>query len=158
MTSSGRETLCGGRIPGPQGFDHCLKKPAVWRRGVFAFHVVFVESPAWRLGLVVPKRFEKSAVARNTIKRRWREAFRRQRAAWAVEFGGADLVIRMQAPLVPRTPPSRRVSGVAKKGTPVQAPPAVPTVVTTARGRGVFDATGLLAGLGERLRQRTGRL
>ncbi len=51
---------------------------------------------------MIPKRFVRSAIARNTIKRRWREAFRRQRAAWATEFGGADFVIRMNAPLAPR--------------------------------------------------------
>ena len=48
---------------------------------------------------MIPKRFVRSAVVRNTIKRRWREAFRRQRDAWTTEFGGADLVIRMHAPL-----------------------------------------------------------
>ncbi len=63
---------------------------------------MFGDAPVWRLGLVIPKRHVRSAVKRNTIKRRWREAFRRQREAWADEFGGADFVIRMHAPLAPR--------------------------------------------------------
>ncbi len=90
------------RIPGAEGFDRCLRQASVYRSGAFAFHVVFGDAPGWRLGLVIPKRFVRSAVGRNTIKRRWREAFRRQRAAWATEFGGADFVIRMHAPLAPR--------------------------------------------------------
>lgn len=51
---------------------------------------------------MIPKRHVRSAVARNTVKRRWREAFRRQRQAWASEFGGADLVIRMHTKPEPR--------------------------------------------------------
>ena len=74
----------------------------MYRSGAFAFHVVFGDAPGWRLGLVIPKRLVRSAVGRNTIKRRWREAFRRQRDAWAYEFGGADFVIRMHARLAPR--------------------------------------------------------
>ena len=90
------------RIPGAEGFDGCLRQASVYRSGAFAFHVVFGAAPVWRLGLVIPKRHVRSSVARNTIKRRWREAFRRQRAAWAREFGGADFVIRMHGPMAPR--------------------------------------------------------
>jgi len=125
-------------IPGPVGFDHCLKRPAFLRQGVFAFHVVAVEASAWRLGLVIPKRFEQSAVARNSIKRRWREAFRVRRSAWADEFGGADLVIRMTAPLVPKRDPKA----------------AVATPALTAQQRARFDAGGLLTTFAERMRKR----
>lgn len=90
------------RIPGAEGFDRCLGLASVYRNGSFAFHVGFGAAPLWRLGLVIPKRHVRSAVARNAIKRRWREAFRRQRDAWAGEFGGADLVIRMNAPMPAR--------------------------------------------------------
>ena len=90
------------RIPVAEGFDACLKRASIYRNGAFAFHVLFSDAPGWRLGLVIPKRQVRSAVARNAIKRRWREAFRRRHEAWATEFGGADLVIRMHT-----APPSR---------------------------------------------------
>jgi ribonuclease P protein component len=123
-------------IPGPVGFDHCLKRPALLRLGVFAFHVVAVEASAWRLGLVIPKRFEQSAVTRNSIKRRWREAFRVRRGDWTDEFGGADLVIRMTAPLV-------------AKRDPKSAEPAL-----TSQQRARFDAGALLTTFAERMRKR----
>ena len=134
--SSAPRARGAGSIPGLVGFDHCLKRSPVLRQGVFAFHVVAVEAAAWRLGLVIPKRFEKSAVARNTIKRRWREAFRVRRDDWTREFGGADLVIRMTAPLVPKRDPKD------------------PTPAPTARQRGRFDAGASLTTLTERLRTR----
>ncbi len=86
-----------GRIPAVEGFDHCLRRPPLYRSGAFAFHLVVREQAGWRLGLVVPKRHVKSAVDRNALKRRWREAFRRVRASWDGRFGGADLVVRLQS-------------------------------------------------------------
>lgn len=105
-------------------------------------------APMWRLGLVIPKRYEASAVARNTIKRRWRDAFRRGRVAWAAEFGGADVVVRLQGPLVPRPP---KVAGKSRGVVPVVPLPAV------VRARERFDPATLLAALVERLRSRGGR-
>jgi len=143
------------RIPRVEGFDHCLKSPAVLRHGVFVLHVRFVDAPVWRLGLVIPKRFERSAVARNAIKRRWREGFRRCRAAWASEFGGADLVVRMGAPLAPRT-----AVGPAPRGKRPGAPSKVVADRAkrppTARQRAAFDTTRPLLTLAERLRSRAG--
>jgi ribonuclease P protein component len=94
-------------------FDRCLSQRAFVRGGAFALHVhrhaTEEASPdlpvAWRLGLVIPKRFESSAVARNTIKRRWRAAFREGRAGWASEFGAADVVVRLHAALARRDEP-----------------------------------------------------
>ncbi len=86
---------------------------------------------------MIPKRYEASAVARNTIKRRWRAAFRTGRAAWAGEFGSADLVVRMQAPLAPK----------AERA-------ATPAKVLVRRR---FDPQAALASLIERLRRRDGR-
>jgi ribonuclease P protein component len=120
-------------------FDRCLAQRALVRSGAFALHVHRPSSsavdapPAWRLGLVIPKRFESSAVARNTIKRRWRAAFRRGRADWAAEFGTADVVVRMQASL-------------ARRDEPLAAAPA------RVRARSAFDPQGLLGLLTAKLR------
>ncbi len=114
------------------------------RSGAFALHLfrhpaadpvgdADVATPVWRLGLVIPKRYEASAVARNTIKRRWRAAFRTGRDAWAREFGSADLVVRMQAPLAPKAE--------------LAATPA------KVRARRRFDPQASLASLVERLRR-----
>ncbi len=129
-------------LDAPAEFDRCLACRPLWRDGAFALHllrhpVVGVDdAPVWRLGLVIPKRYEASAVARNTIKRRWRAAFRTGRAAWSAEFGSADLVVRMQAPLAPK--PERA---------------ATPAKVLVRRR---FDPQAALASLIERLRRRDG--
>ena len=86
---------------------------------------------AWRLGLVIPKRFVRSAVARNAVKRRWREAFRQRRVGLAEEFGAADLVVRLQASLQPKVVP------------------AVPVAPES-----TFDAAALLDAFAARLRVR----
>jgi ribonuclease P protein component len=95
-TSTRRQAIALGDAA---AFDRCLARPALIRSGPFALHLFGQSSmstdtsladtavPCWRLGLVIPKRYEASAVARNTIKRRWRDAFRRGRATWAEEFG-----------------------------------------------------------------------
>jgi len=49
----------------------------------------------WRLGLIVPKRFEPSAVRRNAVKRVWRDSFRRESQTLSELHSGHDLVIRM---------------------------------------------------------------
>ncbi len=137
-------------LVGAAEFDRCLACRPLWRDGAFALHLLrhrsvepvagagpdaapSVAAPVWRLGLVIPKRYEASAVARNTIKRRWRAAFRAGRDAWAGEFGSADLVVRMQAPLVPK----------AER-------PAMPAKL---RARRRFDPQAALASLIERLRR-----
>lgn len=137
----------------PAEFDRCLRRPALFRSGAFALHLEWIAdvdtlaAPAWRLGLVIPKRYEASAVARNTIKRRWRDAFRQGRTVWAAEFGSADVVVRLQAPLMPK--PVKAARGMAK--TPVVALPA------RVRARDRFDPVALCAGFVERLRSRGGR-
>ena len=109
-------------------------------------------APMWRLGLVIPKRYEASAVARNTIKRRWRDAFRRGRVAWAAEFGSVDVVVRLQGPLVPKPP---KVAGKGKRVEAVTPPPAVAPARVRARDR--FDPAPMLVAFVERLRSRGGR-
>ena len=144
----------------PAEFDRCLRKPAVFRSGSFALHLEWItamgqpeqadQSPVWRLGLVIPKRYEASAVARNTIKRRWRDAFRRGRAAWAAEFGSADVVVRLQAPLLPKPPKAAAGRGAPKA-------PAAPVLPARVRARDRFDPVAMLSGFVDRLRSRGGR-
>ncbi len=127
-------------------FAACLGQRPLLRDGAFALHVVRHASAelagdfgsTWRLGLVIPKRYEKSAVARNTIKRRWRAAFARIAAACAGEFGPADVVVRMQSPLVPKaaSPTLKADLAPAKR-----------------RARVRFDPQAMLAALVVRLRR-----
>ena len=128
----------------PAEFERCLARPALVRSGPFALHLarrpevdVDDASRAWRLGLVISKRHEPSAVARNTIKRRWRAAFRRGCDAWAREFGAADVVVRMQAPLIAKSKAA--------------ASAAVPARV---RARDRFDPQTLFDALAAKLRGR----
>lgn len=127
-------------LAGPAAFDRCLAVRPVVRSGPFALHLFRslpapdAAEPCWRLGLVIPKRYEASAVARNTIKRRWRAAFRRGRASWAIEFGSADLVVRMQAPLVPKAEAANEPARV--------------------RARDRFDPLVAFGSLADRLRER----
>ena len=51
----------------------------------------------WRLGLIVPKRFEPSAVRRNALKRIWRESFRHEYPELLRLARGHDVVIRLVA-------------------------------------------------------------
>ena len=144
----------------PAEFERCLRRPPIHRDGPFALHLCPAETGAeasgWRLGLVIPKRYEASAVARNTIKRRWRDAFRRGRAAWAAEFGAADLVVRLQSPLVPKpkSVKAARKATDAQRGTStaVVAPTSLPA---KRRARQRFDPQSMFAALAERLRRRT---
>ena len=148
------------RMAKPAEFDRCLRKPALFRSGAFALHLEWMAAmessdrtdepaPLWRLGLVIPKRYEASAVARNTIKRRWRDAFRRGRAAWATEFGSADVVVRLQAPLMPK--PAKAAGRGASRA------PAVPMPPARVRARDRFDAAAMLGGFVDRVRSRGGR-
>lgn len=148
----------------PAEFDRCLRRPAFHRSGSFALHLCWIDAsmqaptavlppaPMWRLGLVIPKRYEASAVARNTIKRRWRDAFRRGRVAWAAEFGSVDVVVRLQGPLVPKPP---KVAGRSKVARPIVPLPAAAPARVRARDR--FDPVPMLATFVERLRSRGGR-
>jgi len=128
----------------PAEFERCLGRPPLHRSGAFALHCARVAAadplslPVWRLGLVIPKRYESSAVARNTIKRRWRAAFRQGQASLSAEFGGADLVVRMQGPLRPKSMPAAEAAAVA---------PA------KRRARALFDPEAMLTSLAERLRR-----
>lgn len=134
------------RIPGLEGFDHCLQRPPLFRSGAFAFHLVTRDAPGWRLGLVIPKRFVKSAVARNAIKRHWREAFRRSHSTLAREFGGADLVVRLHASLQPRTKPSQPKGGKPMK---TEARAQLPKAAIVR-----IEAAAMLESLATRLRAR----
>ena len=140
----------------PAEFDRCLRRPPAYRNGPFALHLHWIDGepgePVWRLGLVVPKRYEPTAVGRNTVKRRWRDAFRRGRGAWAGEFGSADVVVRLQTPLVPKVKPTARRKGAVGIATPV-----VPAVPAKVRARERFDPSQMLDGLVGRLRARGGR-
>ena len=138
-----------------------MQRPAFHRSGAFALHLCRIESaavdPGWRLGLVIPKRYEASAVARNTIKRRWRDSFRRGRVAWAAEFGSVDVVVRLQGPLMPKAPrPARKAKADdATSATRIVAKPVVLPARVRARER--FDPVVLFAQVVDRLRRRGGR-
>ena len=128
----------------PAEFTRCLGVPPLHRSGPFALHFARIvdgsgtTSPVWRLGLVIPKRYEKSAVARNTIKRRWRAAFRQCHALMSAEFGSADLVVRLRAPLLPKS----TATDVAAALKPAKR-----------RARALFEPQAMLLALAERLRR-----
>jgi len=138
----------------PAEFERCLGRPPLYRSGAFALHCARVAAvgdgadgavdakalPIWRLGLVIPKRYESSAVARNTIKRRWRAAFQRDQASLSAEFGSADLVVRLQGPLMPKSTAPATVAALA---------PA------KLRARTLFDPQAMLTSLAARLRRGT---
>ncbi len=103
------------RLTTPGEFSQALKQRSGVRNQRFALHVVEAlvigsmtvtktEPPqngnqkTWRLGLVIPKRYEASSVRRNAIKRVWRESFRRQRVILD-EQPARDLVVRLLAPM-----------------------------------------------------------
>ncbi len=139
----------------PAEFDRCLRRPPLYRSGPFAVHLTWVDGApnVWRLGLVVPKRYEATAVGRNTVKRRWRDAFRLGSRDWAREFGSADVVVRLQTPLVPKV---KSVAVKGRKGS-VPPPPAIPVAPARVRARERFDPAEMLDGLVGRLRARGGR-
>jgi ribonuclease P protein component len=152
-------------LASPAEYDRCLARPALVRNGPFALHLCWrsgsteesmkaatnpskdasMTDAAWRLGLVIPKRYEASAVARNTIKRRWRAAFRQGRAAWADEFGSADVVVRMQSPLIRKADAKKTAASAAATSA---------TVPARVRARERFDPQAGFASLTERLRSR----
>lgn len=69
-------------------FQQVYRKGAVWKGCCFSLHALPREDGV-RLGIVVPRRFG-TAVERNRVKRRLREAFRRV----AAELPSADIVVR----------------------------------------------------------------
>lgn len=81
-------------------FDH----RRVLREGSFDLHYLPQQLGSARLGVVIPKRFARRAVLRNTFKRMAREAFRLQR----VSMPHCDLVLRLARPIGPVTPSSPR--------------------------------------------------
>ena len=122
------------RLLSPAQFSAVLSGPLALRASAFALHVVERTTPGalpadvsadlsaiapdtatgWRLGLVIPKRFEASAARRNAIKRRWREAFRLRAASLEAQLPASDLVVRMTVRLsTPKRPaPSRQGSAI----------------------------------------------
>jgi len=156
------------RLIRPDQFSSALSTPPRARNGRFALHIKpiiltdadfragacanlppqYEAGMPWRLGLVVPKRFEASAVRRNTIKRVWREVFRTRRERLLALSPGQDLVVRLTASLKakPAKGAARASSKLAAsnndaavKGKKVQPAPKVGTV------SGVQSAPGLIA-------------
>ncbi len=103
------------RLTEPEDFVKALKQKALVRNPRFALYVfepeqnaagvanieafLAPESRVWRLGLVVPKRYEASSVRRNAIKRIWREAFRCR--AELLNLPGRGLVARLLGTIAP---------------------------------------------------------
>lgn len=108
------------RLTQPEDFAKALKQRALVRNPRFALYVFepeqnaadaanvqmpdvqthqVAESSVWRLGLIVPKRYEASAVRRNAIKRIWREAFRRR--SELLDLPGRGLVARLLSAIAP---------------------------------------------------------
>ena len=113
------------RLLTPSQFSSVLAAPIALRAGAFALHVAVRSepgtaadtAPAWRLGLVIPKRFVASAVRRNAIKRSWREAFRLRAASLEARLPACDLVVRMSAPLyASKRGTSKRADATNEKG------------------------------------------
>lgn len=103
------------RLTQPEDFVKALKQKALVRNPRFALYVfepeqntageakvdVFLATgpKIWRLGLVVPKRYEASSVRRNAIKRVWREAFRCR--SELLNLPGRGLVARLLSSIAP---------------------------------------------------------
>lgn len=82
------------RVTLPAHYRVSLSRRPILRSGRYSLHLVPHE-PQWRLGLVVPRRFVKTAVRRNAVKRAWREAFRQRQPLWARQYLPQDLVVRL---------------------------------------------------------------
>jgi ribonuclease P protein component len=79
----------GRRVRRSAEFDRLLREGARRRVDGYTFYMVRREGRA-RLGLLVGRREARSAVVRNRIKRRIREAFRLEQA----HLGGIDILVR----------------------------------------------------------------
>jgi ribonuclease P protein component len=72
-------------------------RPTV-RNARFAIHLKDGEEQSgWRLGLIIPKRWLNRSVARNVVRRVWREAFRKLRPELEKQFYGHDILVRLVA-------------------------------------------------------------
>ena len=76
------------RLKRRKDFQRVYRGGVVWKGSCFVLHVL-VREDGVRLGIVVPRRFG-SAVERNRVKRRLREAFRRI----ASSLPAADVIVR----------------------------------------------------------------
>ena len=85
------------RLTEAPDFESTLRERPVARTRSFALHVRPALGRGWRLGLVIPKRWEVRAVSRVAIKRVWRETFRRQRGILQKFGRHHDLVVRLCA-------------------------------------------------------------
>ncbi len=80
------------RLKRRKDFQRVYRGGAVWKGSCFSLHVL-ARDDGVRLGIVVPRRFG-TAVERNRVKRRLREAFRRT----ATRIPPADIIARPTEP------------------------------------------------------------
>lgn len=85
-------------IPGQYADVFAARK--VVQGKAFALHFRHTQMTSARLGLIVPKKFARTAVLRNAIKRQLRELFRLRRS----ELPSIDLVVRLKTPIKPIKP------------------------------------------------------
>lgn len=92
------------RLNQAEEFKAVFNHRRVLREGSFDLHYLPQQLGTARLGVVIPKRFARRAVLRNTFKRIAREAFRLQR----VNLPHCDLVLRLARPIGPAKPSGPR--------------------------------------------------
>lgn len=96
-SACGQQFLRQFRLTEAPDFESALHERPVARTRSFALHARPAVGRSWRLGLVIPKRWEVRAVSRVAIKRVWRETFRRQRTTLQKLGRHHDLVVRLCA-------------------------------------------------------------
>jgi ribonuclease P protein component len=100
MTDTPSRLIFGrsSRILNAKDFSAVMRARMRFGSGLFVGHVKpRAHTNQWRLGLVLPKKFEPSAVRRNALKRVWRDLFRRELPALEQLPFGHDLVVRLVA-------------------------------------------------------------
>jgi len=104
------------RLAEPAEFVALLRlRPAVRSKSFALYARHRAGALSWRFGLVIAKRFESRAVARNAIKRVWREALRAVAPDLENVFPSHDLVVRLLAR------PARADLGLLKQDCSVEA-------------------------------------